>query len=65
VLIEPVAVVAHRAVGVVKTSPGHVHQVVPVPVETGGRAMIDIHEEGLKWLLCGSEGSAKTAKEGN
>jgi hypothetical protein len=43
----------HCSVGGVEASTGHVDQVVPVPIEAGDGAMIDIDEEGLEWLLRG------------
>jgi len=53
VLIHSVPAVVHCSVGGVEASTGHVDQVVPVPIEAGDGAMIDIDEEGLEWLLRG------------
>ena len=62
-LIEPIAVIAHRTVGVVKTSSGHVHEVVPLAIEAGSGTVVDIHKKGLQWLLREGGRYVKEAKE--
>jgi hypothetical protein len=36
---------------------------MPIAIETGGRPMINIHEEGLQRLLRRGAGCTQTAKE--
>ena len=50
-LIEPVSVVAHRAVGGVKASAGWIDQVVPIPIKAGRGTTVDINDKGLQGLL--------------
>src|ERR1035438_3714044 len=62
-LIEPVSVVAHRAIWGVKASAGWIDQVVPIPIEAGRGTMVDVNDKGLQRLLRKDGNCAWTAEE--